>query len=125
MRKRRIQLPSGQTVEIVYTDRPEPMHPTSDPLHICPECRSEMVYPTKWGEEDEHSFRMRRRCPECEWQEEDIFPTQMCSLFDDRIETGYMALVRDYKALRHTNMAEWVESFALALAYGAILPEDF
>ena len=36
-------------------------------LHICPECGSDLVYPTDWAPASERHWQVALRCPECEW----------------------------------------------------------
>jgi hypothetical protein len=45
---RKIVLPSGKTIEVVRLD--EEAAPTTSGLHICPDCRSELVQPVAWSE---------------------------------------------------------------------------
>jgi hypothetical protein len=45
--------------------------------------------------------------------------------FDERLDEGTDALVKDYRRLVRANLAEEADRFAMALAVGAILPEDF
>jgi len=59
---KKISLPSGQTIEIIYLidsdqadTHPAPSHAdgapaTAAPLHYCPECASDLVYPVTWQE---------------------------------------------------------------------------
>ena len=35
--------------------------------HICPECGSDLVYPTDWAPASERHWQVALRCPECEW----------------------------------------------------------
>jgi hypothetical protein len=143
---KRIVLPSGKTIEVVYFDRhvagvpptapeaatetreqlpaPVPAEETRD-LHVCANCDSELVYPVQWEEASRDSWHILLRCPDCEWSESGVFPQAQCDRFDDELETGTDALSRDYKRLVTANMAEEVERFIHALDADAIQPMDF
>lgn len=135
---KRIVLPSGKTIEVVYFDhstfsepRQAPEPPASTPvegereLHVCVNCDSQLVYPVQWEEVDRRSWNVTLRCPECEWTEAGVFPQDQCDRFDDRLEAGTEALSRDYKRLVTANMSEEIDRFAAALRADAILPSDF
>ena len=134
---KRIVLPSGKTIEVVYFDhstftgtRPEetdvaPAKEGERQLHVCVNCESHLVYPVQWEEADRHSWHVTLRCPECEWTEADVFGQDQCDRFDDELESGTDALSRDYKRLVTANMAEEIDRFAAALDADAILPVDF
>ena len=133
---KRIVLPSGKTIEVVYFDHssfadprptPEPAAPAEGEreLHVCVNCSSDLVYPVQWEEADRASWHVTLRCPECEWTEAGVFPQGQCDRFDDKLEAGTDALSRDYKRLVTANMSEEIDRFAAALHVDAILPSDF
>ena len=141
---KRIVLPSGKTIEVVYFEHPaaEPPAPAPAPapeaaavpaekpaadrlLHLCPDCSSDLVYPMAWEEADESHWSITLRCPNCEWAEEGVYAQDNCDRFDDELERGTDALTRDYKRLMTANLAEEIERFAHALDVDAILPMDF
>ena len=148
---KRIVLPSGKTIEVVYfnhtapiptpaTDRSEPIEtpesakaPAPRPaeqaedrdLHVCPSCSSELVYPVQWEEADDSHWHITLRCPNCEWGEDTVFAQDTCDRFDDELERGTDALTRDYKRLMTANLAEEIDRFAHALEVDGILPMDF
>lgn len=121
---RRLQLPSGKTIEVIRFDDPAVGTEESD-LHRCPGCRSELVYPTRWSEADESSWRVTLRCPDCEVVREGVFPQSSIDAFDELLDAGTSALVGDLRRLTRANMTEEGERFLAALAVDAILPEDF
>ena len=141
---KRIVLPSGKTIEVVYFESltaeaaaaaPAPseapaVQPQQQPgvereLHVCPECSSDLVYPVAWEEADETHWSITLRCPNCEWDEDGVYAQDNCDRFDDELERGTDALTRDYKRLMTANLAEEIERFANALEIDAILPMDF
>jgi hypothetical protein len=132
---KRIVLPSGKTIEVVYfdqVDRPaaaasetqQPQREERD-LHVCPDCESDLVYPTTWEEADERHWAVSLRCPNCEHFEQGVFSQDECDRFDDHLEAGTDALTRDFKRLMAANMAEEVDRFVEALEADAIHPMDF
>ena len=128
---KRVVLPSGKTIEIVYfaeaaerAEQPQ-THTRSTDLHLCPECNSGLVYPLAWEEAGEEAWDLELRCPNCEWQGEGIFPQHIVEQLDEQLDHGTQVLVRDLKQLMHANMEEEVERFIAALRSGHILPMDF
>jgi hypothetical protein len=137
---KRIVLPSGKTIEVVYfesltADAAQPDVAAAPPvqpkkgaerdLHVCLECSSELVYPVAWEEADDTHWSITLRCPNCEWAEDGVYAQENCDRFDDELERGTDALTRDYKRLMTANLAEEIDRFAQALEVDAILPMDF
>ena len=136
---KRIVLPSGKTIEVVYFDHASFASPTADPreapaapardedreLHVCVNCGSQLVYPVQWDEAGAQSWNVTLRCPDCEWTEAGVFSQTQCDRFDDELEAGTDALSRDYKRLVTANMSEEIDRFSAALRVDAILPVDF
>jgi hypothetical protein len=142
---KRVVLPSGKTIEVVYfkeTDLPQPAveppvehdipalpeNPPAEPhqdLHICVECSSELVYPVQWEESGPVNWNVLLHCPNCDIYREGIFTQETVEGFDEELDRGADALARDYKRLMRANMAEEIERFVGALTSDAILPEDF
>jgi hypothetical protein len=141
---KRVVLPSGKTIEVVYFKEANVAHPVPDPvadeasaapqlppadphqdLHVCVKCASELVYPLQWEESGEENWSVLLHCPNCDVFREGIFSQQTVEDFDEELDRGADALARDYKRLMHGNMAEEIERFVGALSADAILPEDF
>ena len=126
---RRVVLPSGKTIEIVYFADPEdvraPETALDRPLHVCPECSSGLVYPTAWEEAADNGWLLTLRCPNCEWDAEDVFAHGAVEGLDEELDRGTQALVRDLRKLAHANMEEEVDRFVAALEADAVLPMDF
>jgi hypothetical protein len=128
---RRVTLPSGKTIELVYfesakvtNEQPGPAAPHTE-LHICAECASDLVYPSEWEEAGPENWRVSLRCPNCEWTATGIFSQDCVDTFDERLDEGTEQLVSDLKQLMHANMSEEIERFVAALEAEALLPEDF
>ena len=135
---KRIVLPSGKTIEVVYFDQveraaaaneaPATKHQeqqTERELHVCPGCESDLVYPTTWEEADENHWSVSLRCPNCEHFDQGVYSQDECDRFDDHLEAGTDALTRDFKRLMAANMAEEIDRFVAALDADAIQPMDF
>jgi hypothetical protein len=137
---KRVVLPSGKTIEVVYFKEPELRHPVTgdapsarklppaephQDLHVCVECASELVYPLQWEESGEENWSVLLHCPNCDLHREGTFSQQTVESFDEELDRGADVLTRDYKRMVAGNMAEEIERFAGALAVDAILPEDF
>jgi hypothetical protein len=130
---KRVVLPSGKTIEVVYfssesTAPQAPEHPPAErhqPLHICIECASELVYPVQWEEAGPDNWRVLLHCPNCDIHREGVFTQENVEEFDEELDRGGDALSRDYKRLLRANMADEIDRFVGALEADAILPEDF
>ncbi len=139
---RRVVLPSGKTIEVVYfedqqiagvtpvaatpgaTGAPSRDETVND-LHVCGSCASSLVYPTEWEEAGATHWEVTLRCPNCEWAGTGIFEQDLVERFDEELDRGTEALVRDLKRLAHANMEDEIERFTTALSEDHIVPEDF
>lgn len=128
---RRVVLPSGKTIEVVYFEDlavPEPRalgRPALAELHVCGNCASTLVHPTEWEEAGPSDWEVSLRCPNCEWQHTGVYPQEAVERFDEHLDLGTEAVVRDLKRLMHANMEEEIERFVGALDDDLIVPEDF
>ena len=130
---RRLVLPSGRAIDVVYFDsdaaRPPQPAPVSaggeQDMHVCPACERVLVYPVEWEEASATHWEVRLRCPNCEWLTVGLFDQVTVDRFDERLDHGTEALALDLKRLTHANMEEEVERFSRALASDAIWPMDF
>lgn len=95
-------------------------------LHVCPRCSSALVQPTCWEQAgDRGHWRLWRRCPECEWQRDEVHGEAEIDAFDEELESGTRALSEVLKALEHENMQYVVDTFAAALEADLITADDF
>ncbi|MCW2993980.1 MAG: hypothetical protein JWQ18_1475 [Conexibacter sp.] len=134
---RRVVLPSGKTIEVVYFEdqqlasatpvaaTPAPSQDDVSDLHVCGSCSSTLVYPTEWEEAGTTHWEVTLRCPNCEWVGTGIFEQDLVERFDEELDRGTEALVRDLKRLAHANMEDEIERFTTALTEDHIVPEDF
>jgi hypothetical protein len=125
-RVKRVALPSGKTIEVVYFDHAAGAEvPAKQQLHVCPDCDARLVYPVHWTEVDRASWEVTLRCPNCEWLHTGVFDQETVERFDEELDRGTDSLVDDLKRLVQANMEEDIERFSHALARDHILPEDF
>ena len=109
-----------------FQPRPASTTPrTQDDLHVCPECASELVFPTDWAPAETRRWSVELRCPDCEWRGGGIYDQSVVDRFDEQLDLGTEALVEDLKLLARANMEDEIERFAVALQSDLILPEDF
>lgn len=102
-----------------------PVAPVERGLHMCPECASPLVAPVAWEQAGPHEWAVTIQCPNCEWWDADVFDEDTVERFDEELDRGTEALVRDLLRLMRANMEDDVERFVVALRADAILPEDF
>jgi hypothetical protein len=136
-RTKKIALPSGQMIEIIYLIDPDApadptpqtpvggAHDTDLPLHYCPACTSDLVYPVAWQETGEGVWTVERRCPNCEWHDVGVFEQADIEPFDDAIEIGTEILLTELRTWTYSNMNDDVELLIHALDQDLIQPIDF
>jgi hypothetical protein len=129
---RRVVLPSGKTIEVVYFDENPALDAVSpgaaevgEDLHICGTCNCDLVYPVEWDEAGATHWEVTLRCPNCEWSGTGIFSQDVVERFDEELDRGTEQLVRDLKRMMHANMEDEIERFVHALEGDHILPDDF
>jgi hypothetical protein len=94
-------------------------------LHVCPSCNSGLVYPTDWAPASDRHWQVALRCPECEWNGGGTYSQDVVDRFDEELERGTQAIVRDLRRLTRANMAEEIDRFVAALDADGIQPMDF
>ncbi|HTW12100.1 MAG TPA: hypothetical protein VME01_05105 [Solirubrobacteraceae bacterium] len=120
---RRIQLPSGRTIEVVRFN--EANGSDTRQLHVCPSCESDLVQPLSWSEAAEGLWDLTLECPNCAWTETGTYDRMQVEALEDRLDEGLSEMISDLQRLTQANMAAEVEAFAAALQANLILPEDF
>lgn len=150
-RTKKIALPGGKIIEIVYFS--EPAEPGAESLgasvdvhddeaepeavalldaeegacdlHECPACESELVYPVSWEERAGDSWRIERRCPNCEWRHDGEFSQDEVECFDDALNDGTEELLVSLRDFARANMEADVERLIEAIRLDRIEPMDF
>ena len=145
-RTKKIALPGGKVIEIVYFSDPAgdeiPMEEMAeahgaDPLalveadefgtelHLCPRCEGDLVYPVSWEERSGDSWRIERRCPNCEWTHVAEFTQDEVEQFDDVLNEGTEDLLVSLRNFARANMEEDIERLIEAIRHDRIHPMDF
>ena len=144
-RTKKIALPGGKVIEIVYFSEPSTSSDgiganvdltTADPgsdefaaaetdLHVCPACDSDLVYPVSWEERAGDSWCIERRCPNCEWGHVGEFAQDDVELFDDALNEGTEDLLVNLRNFARANMEADVERLIEAIQFDRIEPMDF
>ena len=128
---KRIILPSGKAVEIVYLQSAPGATVSNDEtlvaaaLELCPECDGELVHPLAWHELSPGRWEIERRCPECEWEATGVHGEADVQRYDALLNEGTDALIEHVEQLAHDNMAAEIERFVAALRDDHITPFDF
>lgn len=120
---RRVVLPSGRSVEVLYFDAPAPT--TERDLSLCPDCGRDRVLPVRWEEVSGQDWTVTLRCPDCEWHEVGTFSQAVVDRFDAVLDEAADQLAADLRNFTRANMEEQLDRFIGALQADAILPEDF
>jgi hypothetical protein len=136
---KRVLLPSGKTIEVVYFRESAPVdqlsqaperieNPAAEPhqdLHVCMECSSQLVYPVEWEESGTENWSVLLHCPNCDIYRHDRFSDEALDRLDEQLDRASAELADAYRGWVHINMTEEAERFVAALGVDAILPEDF
>ena len=95
-------------------------------LHVCPSCGSCLVQPTCWEQtSDRTSWRIWRRCPECEWNSDAVHGEREIDAFDEQLDVGAHVLADELRALEHASMKDMAAAFIAALGADLIAADDF
>ena len=140
---KKIILPSGKAVEIVYFDAEGQRDEIVDrtvrdgfaapggtrlPVHdlcTCPQCTGRLVYPIDWREAPGDGWELELRCPDCEWRTRAPFDQDVVERFDEALNGATDDLIETLERVSRENMSEEIDRFVQALASDAILPFDF
>ena len=124
---RRVVLPSGKTIEVVYFKDPTGASAAEriPKLHVCPDCSCELVHPVAWEAVGPEHWEVELRCPNCERRATAVHPQAAVENLDYQLDTGTEALVKDLKRLTRANMEADIDRFVAALGSDLIMPEDF
>jgi hypothetical protein len=152
-RTKKISLPGGRVIEIVYFSDPgEPDVVDADTttvqemlaragsvdvvtgaegsvgpasLIVCPSCASDLVYPVSWEESSGTTWTIERRCPNCEWRHSGEFDDEDLTHFDEALNEGTETLLIALRDTTRANMEAAAERFIDAIKLDLIEPMDF
>jgi hypothetical protein len=127
---RRVVLPSGRTIDVVYFEDvppPETLQTARsvEGLHVCSCCESKLVHPISWTGDGPSRWEITLQCPNCGWVGGGSFERELVDQLEDELDRGTKLLVRDLKRLVRANMEDEIDRFVHALEADAILPMDF
>jgi hypothetical protein len=135
---KRIVLPSGKTVEIVYyqTGGADPVisdvheiEATAElqvrQIELCVECGGDRVHPTDWNEVEELRWQLALRCPDCEWRTVETYDAAEVERYDDVLNDATDRLIEELDRVTRENMTDAVDRFRSALESDGIMPFDF
>ena len=94
-------------------------------LWSCPVCGSALVQPTNASVPSTGTYRVERRCPECERRDTVEAGLGEVNEFDRHLVQGRDALEADYRRFAMRTMSEDAERIIAALRSGALQPSDF
>lgn len=149
-RTRKITLPGGREVEVVYLgELPAEVCPDGwlevpggdveealeaaftvfdrlgHELWMCDECGGDMVRPLAMRERDDGRWYVERTCPECEWHHEGSFGRAEVEEFHDALEEGTEELLTALRHMARLNMEDDITRMIDALGTDRIEPMDF
>lgn len=118
---------SDSGIEPSSFEQPRPVSGTArkEDLHVCPACRSELVYPIAWEPAAEKRWSVALCCPECGWRGGGVYGQGVVDRFDDILDRGTEEMLQDLRTLWWANMEDEIDRFVTALEGDQILPEDF
>jgi hypothetical protein len=136
---KRIVLPSGKTVEIVYYQASGGRDPVISDVHeiehgaglqvrqleVCGGCGGDRVHPTEWDEVEEMRWQLALRCPDCEWRHSDTYEAHEVERFDDVLNDATDRMIEELDRVTRENMNEAADRFRAALDSDGIMPFDF
>jgi hypothetical protein len=140
---KRITLPSGKTIEIVYLDgaavqsrttsqlpgavpalRPAPRPPLRR-LEQCPVCAGERVHPVDWHEAGAEGWELSLRCPDCRFREIGVFGEPEVERYDRVLADECGRMVEELERITRAHMEEEILRLRAALESGGLTPFDF
>jgi hypothetical protein len=94
-------------------------------VHVCPLCGSALVYPVDWLKNDESTWNLNLRCPNCETQREITLGREGVEAFNRELYHGAQALAREAAIVTRRNFEEEAQKIVVALGRDLIQPMDF
>lgn len=132
---KRIKLPSGKVVELVYlqngwretatVDADSPARTRIRRIELCPQCEGDRVHPLDWREVDDMRWDLDLRCPDCRWEGGAVYDHPEVERYDDVLLAEAGDMIEELDRITRQNMAEHLERFSAALHADAITPFDF
>ncbi len=99
--------------------------PVPTGLHVCPECRRDMVFPLDWEPADDEHWIIDLCCGECGAQRTVTASNAEAAAFDKALVKHERTIERTAQRLDTERMADELDAFVHALDAGLIEPADF
>jgi hypothetical protein len=122
---RRLTLPSGRLVEVVYFESPATHTDDDQNLSRCGSCQSDLVQPVEWSALGRSYWQITLRCPNCHWSGTGVFPQAVLEQYDRQLDRATELVAAELERIGLENMADEIARFTQALADDNILPSDF
>lgn len=90
----------------------------------CRACRQPFLQPEDLAAEG-RGWRVVLRCANCGWARRELLDDVTLERLDEELDRGTDQLIEALARLTERNMRDYLDRFATALAYDAILPSDF
>ena len=98
---------------------------SSEDLHVCEGCLTDLVHPTEWSRIGRDAWAVELRCPNC-WQHTfGVFTQEEVDRLERALDADEDQIVDALRRAEGARITDEVEAFAAALDAGALLPEDF
>jgi len=94
-------------------------------IHVCPLCGCALVYPVDWRRNDEATWNLILRCPNCETQRDVTLGREGVEEFNRELYHGAQALAREAEMMTRRNFEEEAQKIVVALDRDLIQPMDF
>lgn len=129
--------PDGTSMEMIVFDREachEPIVKQASPaagpeteggVHVCPLCGSPLVYPVDWHRNDEATWNLSLRCPNCETRRDVTLGREGVEELNRELYHGAQALNREAEVVTRRNFEEEAQKIVAALSRDLIQPMDF
>jgi hypothetical protein len=92
--------------------------------NVCRACERPLLQ-SELALQDGDRWRVLLSCPNCGWSGTRLFDDEGLDRLERELDAGLEEIAQALERVTERNMRECHDSFAAALAAGAILPEDF
>jgi hypothetical protein len=94
-------------------------------LHLCRECRADVVNPARAAPLDEERWEILLRCGACGATRQVVVTNAVAERYDRDLDRGWSVIVREVQRLDREQMTDWTERFTRALERDLIDADDF
>jgi hypothetical protein len=98
---------------------------SKDAPHVCPCCGLPLVQPVDCRCAGDGQWLLTLLCPSCDWTGNRLLSETLVDRLEDELDEGMRQVKLLLTRMTQSNMCDYAERFADALAVDGILPEDF